>query len=72
LAQAGPQREVDHPAHDGSGDAQQLTDYWAGHEIKQGEEFAILTNIIHEEWSGISIKEHKNLKGLKARIFAII
>lgn len=30
-----------------------LTDYWKGHEIKEGEEFAILTNIIHQEWSGI-------------------
>ena len=41
-----------------------LTDYWADHEIKQGEEFAILTNIIHQEWSGVSVKGHKNLKGL--------
>jgi hypothetical protein len=42
-----------------------LTDYWAGHEVKQGQEFAILTNIIHEEWSGVSVKEHKDLKGLE-------
>jgi len=42
-----------------------LTDYWGGHEIKQGEEFAILTNIIHKEWSDLSIKEHKDLKSLK-------
>jgi len=34
-----------------------LTDYRASHEIKQGEEFAILTNLIHEEWSGVSVKE---------------
>jgi len=44
-----------------------LTDYWKEHEIKEGEEFAILTNIIHEEWSGLSVKEHKNLKGLKSQ-----
>ncbi len=31
------------------------TDYWGAHEVKQGQEFAILTNIIHEEWSGISV-----------------
>jgi len=37
------------------------------HEIKEGLEFAILTNVIHEEWSGVSIKEHKNLKGLKSQ-----
>lgn len=44
-----------------------LTDYWSEHEVKQGEEFAILTNIIHEEWSDLSIKDHKNLKGLKTQ-----
>ena len=42
-----------------------LTDYWANHDIKQGEEFAILTNIIHQEWSGVSVKAHKAKKGLK-------
>jgi DNA-damage-inducible protein D len=41
-----------------------LTDYWANHEIKQGEEFAILTNIIHQEWAELSVKDHKQLKGL--------
>ena len=44
-----------------------LTDYWSGHEIKQGKEFAILTNIIHQEWSGIGVKEHKKLKNLKSQ-----
>ncbi len=44
-----------------------LTDYWKEHDIKEGEEFAILTNIIHQEWSGFSVKEHKNLKGLKSQ-----
>ena len=44
-----------------------LTDYWKDHDIKEGEEFAILTNIIHQEWSGLSVKEHKNLKGLKSQ-----
>ena len=42
-----------------------LTDYWADHEISEEEEFAALTNIIHKEWSGISIQEHKKLKSLK-------
>ena len=42
-----------------------LTDYWAGHEIKKGDEFAILTNIIHQEWSGVGVTAHKNLKGLR-------
>jgi len=42
-----------------------LTDYWANHDIKQGEEFAILTNLIHQEWSGVSVQTHKAMKGLK-------
>ncbi|MDO9231347.1 MAG: BRO family protein [bacterium] len=44
-----------------------LTDYWADSGVKKGDEFAILTNIIHEEWSDLSVKEHKNLKGLKTQ-----
>ena len=44
-----------------------LTDYWAEHEIKKGEEYAILTNIIHQEWSDVSVKTHKQLKGLKSQ-----
>jgi DNA-damage-inducible protein D len=44
-----------------------LTDYWADHEIKQGEEFAILTNIIHQEWADVSVKTHKAMKGLKSQ-----
>jgi DNA-damage-inducible protein D len=42
-----------------------LTDYWAEHDVKSRNEFAILTNIIHQEWAGVSVKEHKNIKGLK-------
>jgi len=42
-----------------------LTDYWSNNDIKKGEEYAILTNIIHEEWSGVSVKDHKKLKSLK-------
>ena len=41
-----------------------LTDYWREHEIKAGQEFAILTNIIHQEWTGVSVREHKTAKGL--------
>ena len=33
-----------------------LTDYWSDNEVKKGEEFAILTNIIHEEWTELSVK----------------
>ena len=44
-----------------------LTDYWADHDIKKGEEFAILTNISHQEWSGVSVKDHKDIKGLQSQ-----
>ncbi|KKP79475.1 MAG: antirepressor [Candidatus Moranbacteria bacterium RIFOXYA12_FULL_35_19] len=44
-----------------------LTDYWADSGVKKGDEFAILTNIIHKEWSDLSVKAHKNLKGLKTQ-----
>jgi len=43
-----------------------LTDYWSEHDIKKGSEFAILTNIIHQEWSGVSVAEHKDMKGLSS------
>jgi hypothetical protein len=44
-----------------------LTDYWKGHEINKEEEYAILTNIIHQEWADVSVKEHKELKGLETQ-----
>ncbi|EKE15709.1 MAG: hypothetical protein ACD_11C00108G0003 [uncultured bacterium] len=44
-----------------------LTDYWKDNAVKEKEEYAILTNIIHQEWSDLSIKGHKNLKGLKTQ-----
>lgn len=44
-----------------------LTDYWKEHGIKEGDEFAILTNIIHHEWSGVTVKGHKAIKGLKTQ-----
>lgn len=42
-----------------------LTDYWKDNEVTTADEYAILTNIIHEERSDFSIKAHKNLKKLK-------
>jgi hypothetical protein len=44
-----------------------LTDYWAGHDVKEGQEFAILTNLSHEEWTGLSVKGHQQLKGLNSQ-----
>ncbi len=42
-----------------------LTDYWKDNEVKEKEEYAVLTNIIHQEWSDLTVKEHKDLKKLK-------
>ena len=33
--------------------------------ISEGKDFAILTNILTQAWSGYSVKEYKNIKGLK-------
>jgi DNA-damage-inducible protein D len=42
-----------------------LTDYWATHQVSESEHYAILTDLIHHEWTGLSVKEHKNLKQIK-------
>jgi DNA-damage-inducible protein D len=44
-----------------------LTDYWQESGVKKGDEFATLTNIIHQEWTGLTVKKHKELKGLKSQ-----
>jgi DNA-damage-inducible protein D len=44
-----------------------LTDYWKAHEINKDDEYAILTNIIHQEWAGVSVKTHKDMKGLNTQ-----
>jgi len=44
-----------------------LTDYWKESGVTQQDEFAFLTNIIHQEWTGISVKMHKQIKGLKSQ-----
>jgi hypothetical protein len=44
-----------------------LTDYWKNHDIKKEAEYAILTNIIHKEWSDVTVQEHKKIKRLKTQ-----
>jgi hypothetical protein len=44
-----------------------LTDYWKEAGIEEKKDFAILTNIIHQEWTGLSVKKHKEIKGLKSQ-----
>ncbi len=41
-----------------------LTDYWDESGVKEGLEYAKLTDIIHKEWSELTTREHKDLKGL--------
>jgi DNA-damage-inducible protein D len=41
-----------------------LTDYWKESGVEKSSDFAMLTNIIHQEWTDMSIKQHKDLKGL--------
>src|SRR3990167_8142234 len=42
-----------------------LTDECENRGVKEGLEFAILTNEITQAWAGLTTKEYKNLKGLK-------
>lgn len=44
-----------------------LTDYWKESGVEKSEEFALLTNIIHQEWTGLTVKKHKDLKNLKSQ-----
>ena len=43
----------------------ELTDEWRNRGIEKESEFAILTNEITKAWSGLSVKEYKQKKGLK-------
>ena len=42
-----------------------LTDYWQAHGVTKSDDFAMLTNVIHQEWSELSVAQHKKLKGLE-------
>ena len=44
-----------------------LTDYWKKSGVEKTNEFALLTNIIHQEWTGLTVKKHKDLKGLQSQ-----
>ncbi|MEP7127560.1 MAG: Bro-N domain-containing protein [Chitinophagales bacterium] len=44
-----------------------LTDYWKESGVEKKDEFAFLTNVIHTEWAGVSVKQHKDLKRLKSQ-----
>ena len=42
-----------------------LTDEWKRAGLEEGHQFASLTDIIYRQWSGLTAKEYKRLKGLK-------
>ncbi|TYA50680.1 hypothetical protein FXB78_08115 [Aggregatibacter actinomycetemcomitans] len=44
-----------------------LTDYWKESGVETLKEFTLLTNIIHQEWTGLTVQKHKALKGLKTQ-----
>ena len=46
-------------------DRKELTDVWQENGITEGKEYAILTNEIYKEWSGMTAKEYKQYKGLR-------
>ena len=46
-------------------DRKKLTKVWKDNGVKEGKEFAILTNEIYKEWSGMSASEYKSLKGIR-------
>ena len=46
-------------------DRKELTDIWQENGITEGKEYAILTNEIYKEWSGMTAKEYKQYKGLR-------
>ena len=43
----------------------ELTDEWENHGVKKGQEFATLTDIITQAWSGKTVKQYKQHKDLK-------
>ena len=46
-------------------DRKKLTDVWKDCGVNEGKEYAILTNEIYKQWSGMTAKEYKNYKGLR-------
>ncbi len=43
----------------------ELTDAWKDHGVKEGVEYAILTNEISKAWSGMTTRQYKDFKNLK-------
>jgi hypothetical protein len=48
----------------------ELADEWSDRGVKEGAEYAILTNEITRAWTGMTTRQYKNFKGLKRKISA--
>lgn len=46
-------------------DRKRLTKVWYDNGVKEGKEYAILTNAIYKEWSDMTAKEYKSYKGIR-------
>ena len=46
-------------------DRKKLTNTWKENGVAEGVEFAILTNDIYKEWSGMTAQEYKSYKGIR-------
>lgn len=44
-----------------------MTSCWQIYGAQSSDQFALLTNLIHQEWAGVSVKDHKALKALKTQ-----
>ena len=49
----------------------ELTDEWRSRGLKEGQQFATLTDIITKAWAGKTTKEYKILKGLRRKTCGI-
>lgn len=43
----------------------ELTDEWKKHGVEKGQDYARLTDIIHKEAFDVTVRQHKNIKGMK-------
>ena len=43
----------------------ELTDEWKKSGVKEGQEYAVLTDLMTQTWSGMKTKDYKRFKGLK-------
>lgn len=59
--------KVGHERMTGQETRNKLTDYWKESGVEKADEFALLTNIIHQEWTGLSVQSHNSLKSLKTQ-----